>query len=148
LELLNFELLIKLAVRTTDQMNNVLQLMAGRSAAGNIYRQERLRLRRVARHRLSNAGVPPPSITGFALSPGQSRAVAVADGWSGRMWGRTLCGQDSSSGSLELSPDSWSLCVVIDIALFLGLGLTYLLGFGISRSIFDLYMATVHDENC
>uniref|UniRef100_A0A453T8B2 Thaumatin-like protein n=2 Tax=Aegilops tauschii subsp. strangulata TaxID=200361 RepID=A0A453T8B2_AEGTS len=48
---------------------------------------------------LSNAGVAPPSTTGFALSPGESRAVAVADGWSGRMWGRTLCVQSSSSGA-------------------------------------------------
>ncbi|XP_020160805.2 thaumatin-like protein 1b [Aegilops tauschii subsp. strangulata] len=45
---------------------------------------------------LSNAGVAPPSTTGFMLSPGESRAVAVADGWSGRMWGRTLCEQGSS----------------------------------------------------
>uniref|UniRef100_A0A3B6SPD9 Thaumatin-like protein n=1 Tax=Triticum aestivum TaxID=4565 RepID=A0A3B6SPD9_WHEAT len=48
---------------------------------------------------LSNAGVAPPSTTGFALSPGESRAVEVADGWSGRMWGRTLCVQSSSSGA-------------------------------------------------
>uniref|UniRef100_A0ACD5ZFP3 Uncharacterized protein n=1 Tax=Avena sativa TaxID=4498 RepID=A0ACD5ZFP3_AVESA len=48
---------------------------------------------------LSNAGVPPPSTTGFVLSPGQTRPVAVADGWSGRIWGRTLCGQTPSTGS-------------------------------------------------
>uniref|UniRef100_A0A0E0LFQ2 Thaumatin-like protein n=1 Tax=Oryza punctata TaxID=4537 RepID=A0A0E0LFQ2_ORYPU len=45
---------------------------------------------------LSNAGIAPPSTTGFALSPGQSLAVSVAAAWSGRIWGRTLCGQDSS----------------------------------------------------
>ncbi|EAZ02367.1 pathogenesis-related thaumatin-like protein 3.5 [Oryza sativa Japonica Group] len=45
---------------------------------------------------LSNAGVAPPSTTGFALSPGQTLAVSVAAAWSGRIWGRTLCGQDSS----------------------------------------------------
>ncbi|KAM3298035.1 hypothetical protein ACQJBY_039811 [Aegilops geniculata] len=48
---------------------------------------------------LSNAGVAPPSTTGFALSPGESRAVTVDDGWSGRMWGRTLCVQSSSSSA-------------------------------------------------
>ncbi|KAK3134578.1 hypothetical protein QOZ80_6AG0550960 [Eleusine coracana subsp. coracana] len=48
---------------------------------------------------LSNAGAPPPSTTGFALSPGQSVAVTVASVWSGRIWGRTLCATDSSSSS-------------------------------------------------
>ncbi|XP_047058343.1 thaumatin-like protein 1b [Lolium rigidum] len=63
---------------------------------------------------LSNAGVPPPATTGFALSPGKSSAVAVADGWSGRIWGRTLCGPsvagafacvtgDCGSGTVECS---------------------------------------------
>ncbi|KAL6603319.1 hypothetical protein ACP70R_043680 [Stipagrostis hirtigluma subsp. patula] len=45
---------------------------------------------------LSNAGVSPPSTTGFALSPGQSLAVSVDSAWSGRIWGRTLCATDSS----------------------------------------------------
>ncbi|KAG8074600.1 hypothetical protein GUJ93_ZPchr0006g43356 [Zizania palustris] len=45
---------------------------------------------------LSNAGVSQPSTTGFVLYPGQSRAVSVAAAWSGRMWGRTLCEEDSS----------------------------------------------------
>ncbi|KAF0902129.1 hypothetical protein E2562_014383 [Oryza meyeriana var. granulata] len=45
---------------------------------------------------LSNAGIAPPSTTGFALSPGQSLAVSVAAAWSGRIWGRTLCSSDYS----------------------------------------------------
>lgn len=42
---------------------------------------------------LTNAGPAPPPTGGFALSPGQSRTVAVTNGWSGRIWGRTLCAQ-------------------------------------------------------
>uniref|UniRef100_K3Y3L0 Thaumatin-like protein 1 n=1 Tax=Setaria italica TaxID=4555 RepID=K3Y3L0_SETIT len=48
---------------------------------------------------LSNAGAPPPSTTGFALPPGQTLAATVASAWSGRIWGRTLCATDSSSGA-------------------------------------------------
>ncbi|KAL5229509.1 hypothetical protein ABZP36_028285 [Zizania latifolia] len=40
---------------------------------------------------LSSAGSAPLSTTGFALAPGASQAVAAPAGWSGRMWGRTLC---------------------------------------------------------
>ncbi|KAF0929084.1 hypothetical protein E2562_015197 [Oryza meyeriana var. granulata] len=40
---------------------------------------------------LSSAGSAPLSTTGFALAPGASQAVAAPSGWSGRMWGRTLC---------------------------------------------------------
>ncbi|CAI0376253.1 unnamed protein product, partial [Linum tenue] len=29
---------------------------------------------------------------GFALRPGKSRAISIPSGWSGRIWGRTLCG--------------------------------------------------------
>ncbi|CAN6215618.1 unnamed protein product [Urochloa humidicola] len=47
---------------------------------------------------LSNAGAPPPSTTGFALPPGQTLAVTVASAWSGRIWARTLCATNSSSG--------------------------------------------------
>ncbi|XP_062234077.1 thaumatin-like protein 1b isoform X2 [Phragmites australis] len=45
---------------------------------------------------LSNAGVSPPSTTGFVLPSGQSLTVTVASTWSGRIWGRTLCVTDSS----------------------------------------------------
>ncbi|KAL5224951.1 hypothetical protein ABZP36_011590 [Zizania latifolia] len=40
---------------------------------------------------LSSAGSAPLSTTGFALAPGASQAVVAPAGWSGRMWGRTLC---------------------------------------------------------
>ncbi|EER88966.1 thaumatin-like protein 1b [Sorghum bicolor] len=48
---------------------------------------------------LSNAGVAPPSTTGFALAPGQSAAVTVAASWSGRIWARTLCTTSTSTGA-------------------------------------------------
>ncbi|XP_002467352.1 thaumatin-like protein 1b [Sorghum bicolor] len=40
---------------------------------------------------LSSAGSAPLPTTGFALAPGESRAVPAPSGWSGRLWGRTLC---------------------------------------------------------
>ncbi|KAL6905819.1 hypothetical protein ACP4OV_003420 [Aristida adscensionis] len=40
---------------------------------------------------LSSAGSAALPTTGFALAPGESRAVAAPAGWSGRLWGRTLC---------------------------------------------------------
>ncbi|XP_004512140.1 pathogenesis-related thaumatin-like protein 3.5 [Cicer arietinum] len=45
---------------------------------------------------LSGAGTAPFSTTGFALQPGESNALAVPTAWSGRLWGRTLCSQDST----------------------------------------------------
>ncbi|KAG0502111.1 hypothetical protein HPP92_002183 [Vanilla planifolia] len=47
---------------------------------------------------LSGAGTPPLSTTGFLLNPGESRAVEVPPSWSGRLWGRTLCSADPSTG--------------------------------------------------
>ncbi|KAI4325422.1 hypothetical protein MLD38_030825 [Melastoma candidum] len=47
---------------------------------------------------LSNAGTPQPSTTGFILLPGQSAAVSVPPSWSGRMWGRTSCMQNATTG--------------------------------------------------
>ncbi|KAF0924435.1 hypothetical protein E2562_010097 [Oryza meyeriana var. granulata] len=47
---------------------------------------------------LSSAGSPPLATTGFALAPGESRAVDAPAAWSGRIWGRTLCGADAASG--------------------------------------------------
>jgi hypothetical protein len=43
---------------------------------------------------LSSAGSPPLPTTGFALAPGESRAVDAPAVWSGRIWGRTLCAAD------------------------------------------------------
>lgn len=45
---------------------------------------------------LSNADSPPLSTTGFALQKGESRTVTAPTSWGGRMWGRTLCSQDSA----------------------------------------------------
>uniref|UniRef100_A0A0E0M5H0 Thaumatin-like protein n=1 Tax=Oryza punctata TaxID=4537 RepID=A0A0E0M5H0_ORYPU len=47
---------------------------------------------------LSSAGSAPLSTTGFALAPGASQAVPAPSGWSGRMWGRTLCAASSTDG--------------------------------------------------
>lgn len=47
---------------------------------------------------LSNAGTPQLSTTGFALDPGGSVPIPVPSAWSGRMWGRTFCSQDPTSG--------------------------------------------------
>ncbi|KAF7061866.1 hypothetical protein CFC21_068526 [Triticum aestivum] len=43
---------------------------------------------------LSSAGSPGMDSTGFALAPGESRTMPVPAGWSGRLWGRTLCSTD------------------------------------------------------
>uniref|UniRef100_A0A803MTN1 Uncharacterized protein n=1 Tax=Chenopodium quinoa TaxID=63459 RepID=A0A803MTN1_CHEQI len=47
---------------------------------------------------LSNAGSPDIGSTGFELSSGGSRSFQASPGWSGRIWARTRCGQDSTSG--------------------------------------------------
>jgi hypothetical protein len=47
---------------------------------------------------LPSADSPPLSTTGFALGPGESRPVDAPAGWSGRIWGRTLCATDPGSG--------------------------------------------------
>uniref|UniRef100_A0A0D9XHS8 Thaumatin-like protein n=1 Tax=Leersia perrieri TaxID=77586 RepID=A0A0D9XHS8_9ORYZ len=48
---------------------------------------------------LSSAGSAPLSTTGFALAPGASQAVPAPSGWSGRMWGRTLCSATDGAGN-------------------------------------------------
>ncbi|KAL3527219.1 hypothetical protein ACH5RR_011875 [Cinchona calisaya] len=48
---------------------------------------------------LSGAGTPQLPTTGFPLNPGQSTPVSVPSGWSGRLWGRTLCSQDPTTGT-------------------------------------------------
>jgi hypothetical protein len=45
---------------------------------------------------LSGAGTAPLSTTGFALAQGASATVDAPTGWSGRMWGRTLCAEDAA----------------------------------------------------
>lgn len=45
---------------------------------------------------LSNAGTQQLPTTGFILQPGQSNAFYVPTSWSGRLWGRALCAQDST----------------------------------------------------
>ncbi|KDP46765.1 hypothetical protein JCGZ_06553 [Jatropha curcas] len=47
---------------------------------------------------LSNAGTAQLSTTGFALQPGESNSVAIPASWSGRLWGRTLCTEDTTIG--------------------------------------------------
>lgn len=47
---------------------------------------------------LSGAGTAPLSSTGFALNSGESVPISVPAGWSGRLWGRTFCSQDSTTG--------------------------------------------------
>ncbi|TVU30182.1 hypothetical protein EJB05_21792, partial [Eragrostis curvula] len=47
---------------------------------------------------LSSAGSPPLDSTGFALAPGESRLLPAPSGWSGRLWGRTLCSSDVATG--------------------------------------------------
>ncbi|XP_038720068.1 thaumatin-like protein 1 [Tripterygium wilfordii] len=47
---------------------------------------------------LSNAGTAQLSSTGFAVQPGESTSLPVPTSWSGRLWGRTFCSQDSTTG--------------------------------------------------
>ncbi|KAL6640273.1 hypothetical protein ACP70R_022122 [Stipagrostis hirtigluma subsp. patula] len=45
---------------------------------------------------LSSAGSAGLDSTGFELAPGQSRTMSAPAGWSGRLWGRTLCSTDGA----------------------------------------------------
>ncbi|XP_016447587.1 pathogenesis-related thaumatin-like protein 3.5 [Nicotiana tabacum] len=47
---------------------------------------------------LSGAGTTQLSPTGLQLNPGQAIPISVPAGWSGRLWGRTFCSQDSTTG--------------------------------------------------
>ncbi|KAL3844991.1 hypothetical protein ACJIZ3_002394 [Penstemon smallii] len=47
---------------------------------------------------LSNAGTDQLSTTGFGLNSGESIQVSAPTSWSGRMWGRTLCSQNPTTG--------------------------------------------------
>lgn len=46
---------------------------------------------------LSNAGIAQLSTTGFALQPGESNALSLPTAWSGRLWARTLCTQNTTT---------------------------------------------------
>ncbi|WCJ32620.1 Pathogenesis-related thaumatin superfamily protein [Euphorbia peplus] len=50
---------------------------------------------------LSNAGTSQLPTTGFALQPGESNTFPVPAAWSGRLWGRTLCTQDATTGTFS-----------------------------------------------
>ncbi|KAJ9189592.1 hypothetical protein P3X46_000866 [Hevea brasiliensis] len=45
---------------------------------------------------LSGAGTAQLPTTGFALNSGKSKTINIPRSWSGRIWGRTTCAQDSS----------------------------------------------------
>lgn len=45
---------------------------------------------------LSGANTPQLPTTGFTLEPGKSKTISIPKAWSGRIWARTLCGQDST----------------------------------------------------
>ncbi|TYG88669.1 hypothetical protein ES288_A12G040000v1 [Gossypium darwinii] len=57
---------------------------------------------------LSGANTPQLPTTGFVLNPGKSRTVTIPRSWSGRLWGRALCGPDSSGKFVCLSGDCGS----------------------------------------
>ncbi|XP_020236055.1 thaumatin-like protein 1b [Cajanus cajan] len=57
---------------------------------------------------LSNAGVPPLPVTGFALQTGESKTITAPTSWGGRFWGRTLCSQDSAGKFSCLTGDCGS----------------------------------------
>ncbi|KAK6237327.1 hypothetical protein QUC31_002796 [Theobroma cacao] len=57
---------------------------------------------------LSGAGTPPISPTGFILQPGESTSISIPTSWSGRLWGRTFCTEDSSGKFSCLTGDCGS----------------------------------------
>ncbi|KAI8549490.1 hypothetical protein RHMOL_Rhmol06G0028500 [Rhododendron molle] len=50
---------------------------------------------------LSNAGISQLSTTGFVLQTGQSKSINTPSNWGGRMWGRTHCAQNQSTGEFS-----------------------------------------------
>ncbi|KAJ8752160.1 hypothetical protein K2173_003768 [Erythroxylum novogranatense] len=42
-----------------------------------------------------------PSTTGFSLRPGEAKVISVETNWNGRVWGRTLCTQNSATGNFS-----------------------------------------------
>ncbi|KAG2400707.1 Thaumatin-like protein [Vigna angularis] len=57
---------------------------------------------------LSNAGIAPLPTTGFLLQNGESKTVTAPTSWGGRLWGRTLCSQDSAGKFFCLTGDCGS----------------------------------------
>lgn len=57
---------------------------------------------------LSGANAPQLPTTGFALKSGKSKTITIPKSWSGRMWGRTHCGRDSSGKLSCLTGDCGS----------------------------------------
>ncbi|KAJ7967182.1 Thaumatin [Quillaja saponaria] len=57
---------------------------------------------------LSGANTAPVSTTGFQLNSGKSRTIHLPKSWSGRIWARTLCGQDSGGKFFCLTADCGS----------------------------------------
>ncbi|KAF8751019.1 hypothetical protein HU200_012282 [Digitaria exilis] len=45
---------------------------------------------------MPGAGSPALDSTGFQLAPGQSQTLSAPAGWSGKLWGRTLCSTDTT----------------------------------------------------
>ncbi|CAN8276381.1 unnamed protein product, partial [Cochlearia groenlandica] len=50
---------------------------------------------------LSGAGTSPLPTTGFSLNPTETRVIPIPAAWSGRIWGRTLCTQDATTGKFS-----------------------------------------------
>ncbi|KAJ8752179.1 hypothetical protein K2173_003787 [Erythroxylum novogranatense] len=42
-----------------------------------------------------------PSTTGFSLRPGEDKVISVETNWTGKVWGRTLCTQNSTTGNFN-----------------------------------------------
>lgn len=57
---------------------------------------------------LSGAGTPALSTTGFALQKDESKTVTAPTSWSGRLWGRTHCSEDSTGKFSCLTGDCGS----------------------------------------
>ncbi|CAK9315332.1 unnamed protein product [Citrullus colocynthis] len=57
---------------------------------------------------LSGAGTAQLPTTGFALRSGKSKIIPIPKSWSGRLWGRTLCGLDSDGKFSCLTGDCGS----------------------------------------
>ncbi|KAG2323348.1 hypothetical protein Bca4012_058838 [Brassica carinata] len=47
---------------------------------------------------LSGAGTASLPTTGFSLNSSESRVISIPASWSGRIWGRTLCNQNPTTG--------------------------------------------------
>ncbi|XP_031382424.1 thaumatin-like protein 1b isoform X2 [Punica granatum] len=50
---------------------------------------------------LSGANTAQLATTGFTLRSGESRTITIPQAWSGRIWGRALCGKDPQTGQFS-----------------------------------------------